>query len=55
MNGSWAFRLSPRNDAPLDFVAPSYDDTTWEALLVPSHWQLHGHGAPAYTDRKSVV
>ncbi|HPZ69810.1 MAG TPA: glycoside hydrolase family 2 TIM barrel-domain containing protein [Dermatophilaceae bacterium] len=50
LNGSWAFRLSPRSDAPLDFVAPGYDDTTWEVLPVPSHWQLHGHGAPAYTN-----
>ena len=36
LDGSWAFRMagSPR----------------WGTLLVPSHWQLHGHGAPAYTN-----
>ena len=34
----------------LDFVAPTYDDTRWDRLPVPSHWQLHGYGAPAYTN-----
>jgi beta-galactosidase len=50
LDGDWAFRLSPRADAPLDFLDPCFDDADWERLPVPSHWQLHGHGAPAYTN-----
>lgn len=48
--GQWAFRFSERIGASLDFVAPTYDDTRWDRLPVPSHWQLHGYGAPAYTN-----
>lgn len=50
LDGDWAFRLSVRADAPLDFVAEGFDDTGWARLPVPSHWQLHGYGAPAYTN-----
>ena len=35
LDGTWAFRL---------------DGGDWGELPVPSHWQLHGHGAPAYTN-----
>ena len=35
LDGTWAFR---------------YRDGGWGSLEVPSHWQLHGHGAPAYTN-----
>ena len=50
LNGDWAFRLSPRADGPEDFVEHGYDDSGWDRLPVPSHWQLHGYGAPAYTN-----
>ena len=50
LDGDWAFRLSPRADAPADFAEPGYDDGDWARLPVPSHWQLHGYGAPAYTN-----
>ena len=50
LDGDWAFRLSPRADAPLDFVAADFDDASWDRLPVPSLWQLHGYGAPAYTN-----
>ena len=48
--GDWAFRLSPRADAPEDFAERGFDDAGWDRLPVPSHWQLHGYGAPAYTN-----
>jgi beta-galactosidase len=32
------------------FADPAFDDHGWDRLPVPSHWQLHGHGAPAYTN-----
>ncbi|MFC4120845.1 glycoside hydrolase family 2 TIM barrel-domain containing protein [Nonomuraea zeae] len=50
LNGTWRFRLSPTAQAPEDFAQPDYDDTGWDDLPVPSHWPLHGHGAPAYTN-----
>jgi beta-galactosidase len=50
LSGEWRFRLSPRADAGDGFAAPDFDDAGWDRLPVPSHWQLHGHGAPAYTN-----
>jgi beta-galactosidase len=50
LNGAWAFRLSPRAGAPLDFAERDFDDAGWARLPVPSHWQLHGYGAPVYTN-----
>jgi beta-galactosidase len=43
--GEWDFRWSPVADAP------AFDDPDgWGTLPVPSHWVLHGHGAPSYTN-----
>src|SRR4051794_32742262 len=50
LDGRWAFRLLERADGPLDFVDAAFDDSAWDRLPVPSHWQLHGYGAPAYTN-----
>lgn len=50
LDGQWAFRFSERADASMDFVTATYDDAHWDRLPVPSHWQLHGYGAPAYTN-----
>ncbi|WP_307120465.1 sugar-binding domain-containing protein [Curtobacterium sp. B8] len=57
LDGTWRFRLHDR--APRDEVdgvppfAVGTDRATgpdWSDLPVPSHWVLHGHGAPAYTN-----
>ncbi|MGW0817401.1 glycoside hydrolase family 2 TIM barrel-domain containing protein [Streptomyces viridiviolaceus] len=53
LGGTWSFRLSPTADAPLDFLGPGgpdIHDGTWSPLPVPSHWVLHGHGTPRYTN-----
>jgi beta-galactosidase len=50
LSGTWSFRLSSRADADLDFVSDDYPETGWSQLPVPSHWQLNGHGNPAYTN-----
>jgi beta-galactosidase len=50
LSGDWKFRLSPHAAAGTEFSAPAFDDSAWPALPVPSHWQLHGYGAPAYTN-----
>ncbi|RVX39821.1 glycosyl hydrolase family 2 [Nonomuraea polychroma] len=45
----WAFRFSQTGlDEPDGFELPTYDDQEWDRLPVPSHWQLHGYGKPAY-------
>jgi beta-galactosidase len=50
LSGGWRFRLSPRADGDSDFAAVDFDDAAWATLPVPAHWQLHGAGAPAYTN-----
>ncbi|WP_431930751.1 glycoside hydrolase family 2 TIM barrel-domain containing protein [Nonomuraea jabiensis] len=49
LNGDWSFRFSPIGlDEPDGFESPDFDDAQWDRLPVPSHWQLHGYGKPAY-------
>jgi beta-galactosidase len=50
LDGQWRFRFAERADGPEDFADPAYGDRAWAELPVPSHWQLHGYGAPAYTN-----
>uniref|UniRef100_A0AAU2VED9 Beta-galactosidase n=1 Tax=Streptomyces sp. NBC_00003 TaxID=2903608 RepID=A0AAU2VED9_9ACTN len=51
LNGDWAFRFSPAlRPEPDGFEAPDFDDASWDALRVPSHWQLHGYGRPIYVN-----
>ncbi len=51
LDGTWSFHLVPRADDATDgFEAPGFDDTTWGTIEVPGHWQLQGHGNPAYTN-----
>lgn len=50
LDGDWRFRLSSRADLPCDFAEPHFDDSRWGRIPVPSHWQLQGHGRPAYTN-----
>ncbi|NUR30690.1 MAG: DUF4981 domain-containing protein [Catenulispora sp.] len=49
LGGQWAFRLHPVAEVETDgFETPGFDDAAWDRLPVPSHWQLHGYGKPAY-------
>ncbi|HEX4247748.1 MAG TPA: glycosyl hydrolase family 2 [Pseudonocardia sp.] len=49
--GSWRFHLAPGLAvAPDGIERDDFDDTGWSELPVPSNWQLHGHGSPAYTN-----
>ncbi|MEV0586436.1 glycoside hydrolase family 2 TIM barrel-domain containing protein [Nonomuraea sp. NPDC050310] len=46
LGGPWRFRLSPTAEGePL-----TADFSGWDELPVPSMWQLHGYGKPAYTN-----
>lgn len=47
----WRFRLSATaRGHGTEFADPGFDDSDWAELPVPSHWVLHGHGSPAYTN-----
>lgn len=47
--GSWRFRLSPTlHEAPENWRDD--DVASWDAIQVPGHWVLQGHGAPAYSN-----
>ncbi|MFJ1914740.1 glycoside hydrolase family 2 TIM barrel-domain containing protein [Streptomyces sp. NPDC088147] len=51
LNGDWRFHLAPDPaHVPDAFWSETFDDTAWDLLPVPSHWQLHGYGAPVYTN-----
>jgi beta-galactosidase len=51
LDGDWRFRLAARPAEAVDgFERPGFDDAGWDVLPVPSHWQLHGYGSPAYTN-----
>jgi beta-galactosidase/evolved beta-galactosidase subunit alpha len=56
LNGNWKFEWSPKAiNAPLEYAAEDYDDSTWASIAVPSHWQLaegFPYGKPAYTNWK---
>lgn len=45
LDGEWRFRWTPNPaSAPVGWAAPDYDDAGWDAMPVPSNWQLHGEG-----------
>lgn len=44
LNGEWNFRYFEReNDIPQEI-------TEWDAIEVPSNWQMKGYGSPGYTN-----
>lgn len=41
LNGRWRFRLAPTAEGTgPGFVADDFDDSSWDAMPVPSHWVL---------------
>ncbi|MFB0840494.1 glycoside hydrolase family 2 TIM barrel-domain containing protein [Arthrobacter sp. E44] len=51
LNGEWQFRLSPGiRTAPKDGWQQGKDLDGFTTLPVPSSWNMHGHGSPAYTN-----
>ncbi len=53
LSGEWSFRLldrAPIGDGVPDFAGQEFDDAGWTSIEVPGHWQLQGHGLPAYTN-----
>lgn len=51
LNGIWDFYLAPSlSDVPADAHADDADTTAWDAIPVPSVWQMHGYGTPQYVN-----
>jgi beta-galactosidase len=49
LNGDWRFHWVPRpEDRPTDFYKPTFDDSAWNTIPVPSNWEMHGYGTPVY-------
>ncbi|KAI3880691.1 hypothetical protein MKX03_008102 [Papaver bracteatum] len=49
--GYWKFFLSTSpTSTPTSFYNSDFEDSSWEALLVPSNWQMHGFDRPIYTN-----
>ena len=51
LDGDWRFHFDPSPEAaPQGFESVDFDDSDWDAIPVPSHWQLQGYGRPHYTN-----
>jgi beta-galactosidase len=51
LNGTWKFKLVNKpSESPLDFFNTSYDDSSWNTILVPGNWQTQGFDYPIYTN-----
>ncbi|MCP3028583.1 glycoside hydrolase family 2 TIM barrel-domain containing protein [Halobacillus sp. A5] len=51
LNGLWKFQYAGNPDlAPEQFYKEDFDTGEWDELYVPSSWQMHGYGSPAYTN-----
>jgi len=51
LSGYWKFLLAPSAESvPEKFYDTHFDDSNWEALPVPSNWQMHGFDRPIYTN-----
>lgn len=52
LNGSWQFNFVDKSeDRPTNFMAANFaGDKNWNAIDVPSNWELKGYGQPIYTN-----
>jgi beta-galactosidase len=51
LKGSWKFKYHNTFNVVEDgFYAADYDADSWESLMVPSNWQMHGYDRPQYTN-----
>jgi len=49
LNGQWNFHYSKSPfERPVDFYKTGFDDSQWENIRVPGHWELQGYGIPIY-------
>ncbi len=53
LNGEWKFKLfSQPEQVDASCVETTFDDSQWDAIQVPSNWQLQGFDKPIYTNVK---
>ncbi|WCJ39089.1 Beta-galactosidase [Euphorbia peplus] len=51
LSGFWNFFLAPSpTRVPSKFYDPTFQDSEWKTLPVPSNWQMHGFDRPIYTN-----
>jgi beta-galactosidase/evolved beta-galactosidase subunit alpha len=51
LNGMWKFHYDPTPlHAPEHFYKDDYNSDSWDAIPVPSCWQMHGYGHPHYAN-----
>ncbi|KAM0834535.1 hypothetical protein ACQ4PT_063560 [Festuca glaucescens] len=51
LSGYWKFQLAQSPESvPEKFYDAQFNDSDWEALPVPSNWQMHGFDRPIYTN-----
>ena len=51
LSGRWEFRYCPSpREVPPGFESESFDVWDWDAIQVPSNWQMLGYGTPNYTN-----
>ncbi len=51
LNGFWKFNWVERPaDSPENFYDPSFSDSGWKTIAVPSNWEFQGYGVPIYVN-----
>jgi beta-galactosidase len=56
LNGQWKFLLVPSLDlVPDEFYQPSFDDSAWTEIAVPSNWQLPAVDLPGFKDNPIYI
>ncbi|WP_036319930.1 glycoside hydrolase family 2 TIM barrel-domain containing protein [Microbacterium indicum] len=50
LDGEWSFRVHPALRAAPDDGWQEADASAWDTIEVPGHWNLQGHGSPAYSN-----
>lgn len=51
LDGEWRFHWAAHPDQrPTEFWRPSFDDSAWARIPVPSNWELQGYGTPIYVN-----
>lgn len=51
LNGTWRFNYADTlAAAPAGIEAEDFDDSGWDTIAIPSSWNFHGYGRPAYTN-----
>lgn len=49
LNGNWKFFLADTPEGiPANFFQPSFKDSKWSSIHVPSNWEMEGYGDPIF-------